>query len=94
MPKQAGLFDRADRTAKLLRTRDFLERVNKYVAWENFRPLLDAALSRKERSKGGRPAFDELCGILGDGVDQAADFTSCTTSIPSLNFTPSMTFGN
>ena len=60
MPKQAGLFDRADRTAKLLRTRDFLERVNKYVAWENFRPLLDAALSRKDRSKGGRPAFDAV----------------------------------
>ena len=36
----------------------------------------------------------ELCLILGDGVDQAADFTSCTTSIPSLNFTPLMTFGN
>ena len=29
MPKQAGLFDRADRTAKLLSIRDFLERVNK-----------------------------------------------------------------
>ena len=36
----------------------------------------------------------ELCLILGDGVDQAANFTSCTTSIPSLNFTPLMIFGN
>ena len=36
----------------------------------------------------------ELCLILGDGVDQAADFTSRTTSISSGNFTPLMTFDN
>ena len=36
----------------------------------------------------------ELCGILGDGVNQAADLISDATSIPSLNFTPLMTFGN
>jgi uncharacterized membrane protein len=38
--------------------------------------------------------FAELCGILGDGVNQAADLISDATSIPSLNFTPLMTFGN
>ena len=36
----------------------------------------------------------ELCGILGDGVDQAADLISDAASIPSLNFTPLITFGN
>jgi hypothetical protein len=36
----------------------------------------------------------ELCRILGDGVSQAADLISDATSIPSLNFTPLMTFGN
>jgi hypothetical protein len=36
----------------------------------------------------------ELCGILGDGVNQAAHLVSDATSIPSLNFTPLMTFGN
>ena len=36
----------------------------------------------------------ELCGILGDGVNQAADFASNATSIPSRNVTPLMTFGN
>jgi hypothetical protein len=36
----------------------------------------------------------ELRGKLGDGVSQAADFMSAASSIPSLNFTPSMTFGN
>ncbi len=36
----------------------------------------------------------ELCGILGDGVNQAADFFSDATSIPSWNVTPLTTFGN
>ncbi len=36
----------------------------------------------------------ELCGILGDGVNQAADFFSNATSIPSLNVTPPTIFGN
>jgi hypothetical protein len=37
---------------------------------------------------------EELCGILGDGVNQAADLISDAASIPSLNFTPLITFGN
>ena len=53
-----------------------------------FAPILNA--SEKWLT---RPS-PELCLILGDGVDQAANFTSCTTSIPSLNFTPLMIFGN
>ena len=36
----------------------------------------------------------ELCRILGDGVNQAADFFSDATSIPSRNVTPLTTFGN
>ena len=36
----------------------------------------------------------ELRGKVGDGVSQAADFISAASSIPSLNFTPSLTFGN
>jgi hypothetical protein len=40
------------------------------------------------------PLPHELCGILGDGVNQAADFFSNATSIPSLNVTPPTIFGN
>ena len=36
----------------------------------------------------------ELCGIFDDGVNQAADFFSEATSIPSGNVTPLTTFGN
>jgi transposase, IS5 family len=64
MSRQAGLFDVEQRTAKLLKTRDFLERVKSYVAWEDFRPLLDEALQRKGsgpgHNKGGRPPFDAV----------------------------------
>jgi len=58
--KQAGFFDYAARQKKLLATRDFLERVKKIVDWEAFRPVLDAALNRSARDKGGRPPFDSL----------------------------------
>ena len=34
----------------------------------------------------------ELCGIFGDGVNQAADFFSDATSVPSRNVTPLTTF--
>lgn len=58
--KQPGFFDFSDRQKKLLKTRDFLERVRRIVAWEAFRPVLDAALARKEHDKGGRPPFDAV----------------------------------
>jgi hypothetical protein len=38
--------------------------------------------------------ISELCGIFGDGVNQAADFFSDATSIPSRNVTALTTFGN
>jgi IS5 family transposase len=56
--KQAGFFDISYREEKLLKTRDFLEQINKIVNWEIFRSLLDESLTRKDRSKGGRPAYD------------------------------------
>ena len=48
----------AARQEKLLKTRNFLERVDLFTDWEEFRPDLDAALARKSRHKGGRPPFD------------------------------------
>lgn len=56
--KQPGFFDFSDRQKKLLKTRDFLERVNRFVSWETFQPVVDAALNRKTGEKGGRPAYD------------------------------------
>ena len=56
--KQAGFFDFSQRQDKLLQTQDFLEHVNRLVAWESFRPLLESAIERKDSGKGGRPAFN------------------------------------
>ena len=36
----------------------------------------------------------ELCLNLGDGVNQAANLASSTTSVPSRNLVPLTTFGN
>ncbi len=58
--KQLGFFDLSERQKKLLKTRDFLERINAFVGWEAFRPALDAALNRPAREKGGRPPFDAV----------------------------------
>jgi hypothetical protein len=40
------------------------------------------------------PLIAELCLNLGDGVNQAANLVSGTTSIPSRNVAPLTTFGN
>ena len=58
--KQPGFFDVSERQKKLLKTRDFLERINDFVGWEAFRPALDAALNRSARENGGRPPFDAV----------------------------------
>jgi transposase, IS5 family len=58
--KQPGFFDFTERQKKLLATRDFLEQINRIVAWEAFRPVLDAALKRSARDKGGRPPYDAV----------------------------------
>lgn len=60
MGKQAGLFDLSNRQEKLSKTKDFLERVNRYVAWEEFRPTVDEALNRKSLETGGRPPYDAV----------------------------------
>jgi hypothetical protein len=58
--KQASLFDFSERQAKLLKTREFLERINGLVDWEAFRDVLDTALARKDGGKGGQPSYDAI----------------------------------
>ena len=58
--KQPGFFDLDKRHKKLVKTRGFLENLNLFVAWESFRTLLDAALGRSGREKGGRPSLDAV----------------------------------
>ena len=55
-----GFFDLDARRAELSAKGDDLERVNALVDFEMFRPGLEAAAPRADRSKGGRPSFDHV----------------------------------
>ena len=60
MTGQAGFFDIEERLAGLSKKGDGLERLSAVVDFELFRPELEAAVPRADRSKGGRPPFDHL----------------------------------
>ena len=60
MAGQAGFFDVEERLAGLSRKGDDLERLSAVVDFELFRPALEAAVPRSDRSKGGRPPFDHV----------------------------------
>ena len=57
---QAGFFDVDERLAALSAAGDPLERLSAVVDFELFRPVLDAALARSNRSRGGRPSYDPV----------------------------------
>ena len=65
------------------------------AAHEAMRDLIRArATAVRVLGKARQHLQGELCWILGDGVDQAADISWFATSIPSRNFTPRTIFGN
>ena len=57
---QPGLFDVDERLASLSAAGDPLERLGDVVDFELFRPILDVALARSDRSRGGRPPYDAV----------------------------------
>src|SRR3954468_14231490 len=60
MRGQAGFFDIEERLKELSAKGDTLERLNGLVEFELFRPELERAVPRADRSKGGRPPFDHV----------------------------------
>ena len=60
MADQRGFFDLDERYAALSAAGDPLERLTAVVDFGVFRDDLDAALSRSERAKGGRPPYDAV----------------------------------
>jgi hypothetical protein len=60
MAGQPGFFDVDERYAALSAAGDPLERLAAVVDFEIFRPVLDAALARSDRSRGGRPPYDSV----------------------------------
>jgi len=57
---QPGFFDVDERLAALSAAGDPLERLSAVVDFELFRPVLDAALARSDRSRGGRLPYDAV----------------------------------
>jgi hypothetical protein len=60
MAEQPGFFDADERLWSLSAAGDPLERLKAVVDFELFRPELEAALHRADRSKGGRPPYDAV----------------------------------
>src|SRR5919199_1612985 len=60
MARQPGFFDTDERLRALSAAGDPLERLAAVVDFELFRPELETALARGDRSRGGRPPFDAV----------------------------------
>ena len=60
MAGQPGFFDGEERLKALSAAGDPLERLAQVVDFEVFRGELETALSRSDRSKGGRPPYDPV----------------------------------
>ena len=60
MAGQPGFFDGDERLKALSAAGDPLERLSLVVDFEVFRGELEVALSRSDRSKGGRPPYDPV----------------------------------
>ena len=60
MFEQIGIFTLSDREMQLSKLGDSLEKLNLAIDWEAFRPLLDDALKRSTREKGGRKPYDAV----------------------------------
>jgi hypothetical protein len=60
MAGQPGFFDGEERLKALSAAGDPLERLAQIIDFEVFRGELESALSRSDRSKGGRPPYDAV----------------------------------
>jgi hypothetical protein len=74
MSGQRGFFDIDEHYAALSAAGDALQRLASVIDFEVFRPVLDAALVRSDRSKGGRPPYDAVVMFSPkEGPDPAGD---------------------
>jgi hypothetical protein len=51
--KSRGLFDDQFRLDKISKLKDPLEKLNRYIKWEDFRSIIDQAFRETEPSLGG-----------------------------------------
>jgi transposase, IS5 family len=60
MRGEPGFFDVDERLKELSAKGDDLERLNAIVDFEMFRADLQGAVPRSDRSRGGRPPYDQV----------------------------------
>ena len=58
--KNRGLFEDQFRQDKISNMKDPLEQLNRFIRWEDFRPVIDKAFVVTDPSRGGRPPFDRV----------------------------------
>ena len=58
--KNRGLFEDQFRQDKISNMKDPLEQLNRFIRWEDFRPVIDKAFAVTDPSRGGRPPFDRV----------------------------------
>jgi len=56
--RQISLWDENIRVAKISQLGDSLERLNKVINWEMFRPQLTKVFKKETKAAGGRPPYD------------------------------------
>lgn len=57
---QKGFFDEDDRLKELTRLGDPLEKLNKTISWNIFKPVITKALKKEPKGPGGRPPYDYI----------------------------------
>ena len=55
-----GFFDFEFKMDDIKKHQPPLQKLNKVIDWEIFRPILESELLNKSKVKGGRPPFDKL----------------------------------
>ena len=58
--KTHGLFEEQFRDEKISNFKDHLEQLNRFIRWEDFRPVIDKAFAVTDPSLGGKPPFDRV----------------------------------
>ena len=55
-----GFFDFEFKMDDIKKHQPPLQKLNKVIDWEIFRPILESALLNKNKAKSGRPPFDKI----------------------------------
>jgi hypothetical protein len=77
-----GLFDEQFQLERLTQLKDPLVKLEQYIDWKIFAPILDIVFSKPENhSNAGRPPFDRVSRFASVSIFRVLSFTD-TTLLP------------